>query len=85
MNPDGSLGPGIMNFATMPAKKPMMIVQMIPIGPSPKRENTLQRAIVNRYPKPANAPAAPDTMFYGRLKRLRRLFHGACIRLPTSR
>ncbi len=30
MNPDGSLLPGMMNFAMMPARKPMMIVQMMP-------------------------------------------------------
>src|SRR5256885_14561825 len=29
MNPDGSLSPGVMNFAITPAMKPMMIVQMM--------------------------------------------------------
>jgi hypothetical protein len=33
-NPEGSLVPGIMNFATTPATKPIMIVQMIPISRS---------------------------------------------------
>src|SRR4051812_9091566 len=33
MNPDGSLFPGIMNFATTPAKKPTMMVQIILILP----------------------------------------------------
>ena len=31
MNPDGSLLPGMMNFATTPARNPMMMVQIIPI------------------------------------------------------
>lgn len=29
MNPDGSLSPGMINFAITPAIKPMMIVQII--------------------------------------------------------
>jgi hypothetical protein len=29
MNPDGSLLPGIMNFATTPAKNPIMMVQIM--------------------------------------------------------
>lgn len=33
MNPDGSLRPGMMNFAITPAMNPMMIVQMIPMMP----------------------------------------------------
>src|ERR1700712_3787008 len=32
MNPVGSLSPGMMNLAMMPATKPMMMVQRIPIG-----------------------------------------------------
>jgi hypothetical protein len=32
MKPDGSLFPGMMNFATTPAKNPMMMVQMMLIG-----------------------------------------------------
>jgi hypothetical protein len=36
MNPDGSLGQGMMNLATMRAKKPMMIVQIVPLSTSPK-------------------------------------------------
>jgi hypothetical protein len=31
MKPDGSLSPGMMNFAMTPATKPMMIVQIIPM------------------------------------------------------
>jgi hypothetical protein len=29
MNPDGSLSPGVTNFAITPAMNPMMIVQMM--------------------------------------------------------
>jgi hypothetical protein len=29
MKPDGSLSPGMMNFAMTPAKNPMMMVQMM--------------------------------------------------------
>jgi len=29
MNPDGSLSPGMMNFATIPAKKPIIMVQIM--------------------------------------------------------
>src|SRR4030081_1207037 len=32
MNPVGSLSPGMMNLAMIPATKPMMMVQRIPIG-----------------------------------------------------
>src|SRR5258705_10389458 len=32
MKPDGSLFPGMMNFATTPARNPMMMVQMMLIG-----------------------------------------------------
>ena len=35
MNPDGSLSPGMMNLAMIPATKPMIIVQMIPKCVSP--------------------------------------------------
>jgi hypothetical protein len=31
INPEGSLGPGIRNFAIIPARNPIMIVQMMPI------------------------------------------------------
>ena len=31
MNPEGSFGPGMMNFAITPARKPMMIVQRMPM------------------------------------------------------
>src|SRR5918999_3694681 len=35
MKPEGSLSPGIMNFAITPAMKPMMIVQSMPISMLP--------------------------------------------------
>src|SRR5215203_2392406 len=34
MNPDGSFGPGCKNFAMMPATKPIIIVQIMPIAVS---------------------------------------------------
>src|ERR1044072_7124342 len=39
MKPDGSLSPGMMNFAMTPAMKPIMIVQIMPM--SPLRANAL--------------------------------------------
>jgi hypothetical protein len=37
LNPDGSLSPGVMNFAITPATNPMMIVQMMLMAKFPDR------------------------------------------------
>src|SRR5947208_1803078 len=54
MKPDGSLSPGMMNFATRPATNPMMMVQIMLIGllrsrmksGGTRRQTTIRRILV---------------------------------------
>src|SRR5204862_7582269 len=48
MKPEGSLSPGVINFAITPATNPMTIVQMILMSISPRRE--AKRAVSTSVP-----------------------------------